>query len=166
MYTRMYVCIYIYISIYNYWYICNYMYVYIYIYIYVGMYTGYVLVSVKRKFLRRISHVERGSLLKMQVIIYYCHHKSLYRTAVSVKRKFLPVKRKWATIIAWVKMATECIVCSYKEVSGGTPSPGQRPPENKPRWNISFQTTKSGAGEEFLPLDCMARACAKGVVCS
>ena len=35
------------------------------------------------------------------------------------------------------------------------------PPEKKTPWKISFRSTKSGAREEFLLLDC--RASAKGV---
>ena len=35
------------------------------------------------------------------------------------------------------------------------------PPKNHTRWSVSFQKTKSGAGEQFLLLDCKARACAK-----
>ena len=38
--------------------------------------------------------------------------------------------------------------------------------ENNSHWNIGFQSTKSGAGEQFLLLDCRARACAKGVLFS
>ena len=37
------------------------------------------------------------------------------------------------------------------------------PPENHIRGKISFQSTKSGAGEQFLLLDCKARAFAKGM---
>ena len=37
------------------------------------------------------------------------------------------------------------------------------PPEKSTHWNSSFQNTKSGAGEQFLLLDCRARACAKGL---
>ena len=37
------------------------------------------------------------------------------------------------------------------------------PTEEYAEWNISFQSTQSGAGEWFLLLDCRARACAKGV---
>ena len=40
------------------------------------------------------------------------------------------------------------------------------PSENNRHWNISFQITKSGAGEQFLPLDCRARARRKGVFLS
>ena len=36
-------------------------------------------------------------------------------------------------------------------------------PERRTQRNISFQNTKSGAGEQFLLQDCRARACAKGV---
>ena len=35
-------------------------------------------------------------------------------------------------------------------------------PEKNTRWKISFQSTKPRAGEQFLLLDCRARACAKG----
>ena len=35
------------------------------------------------------------------------------------------------------------------------------PPENNTHWNVSFQSTISGAGEQFLLWDCRARACAK-----
>ena len=39
------------------------------------------------------------------------------------------------------------------------------PPEkNNRHWIVSFQSTKSGAGEQFLLLDCRARACAKGAL--
>ena len=38
--------------------------------------------------------------------------------------------------------------------------------ENDARWNISFHSTESGAGEEFPLLDFRARACAKGVFLS
>ena len=37
------------------------------------------------------------------------------------------------------------------------------PPENTTPWNISFQSTKSGAGLQFLQLGRMAKAQAKGV---
>ena len=33
-------------------------------------------------------------------------------------------------------------------------------------WNTSFQSTKSGAGLQFLLLDCGARARRKGMFCS
>ena len=36
------------------------------------------------------------------------------------------------------------------------------PPENETLWKISFQSTKSGAGEQFLPLDGIARARIRG----
>ena len=36
------------------------------------------------------------------------------------------------------------------------------PPEKKTCGKSSFQSTKSGAGEQFLPLDCFAKARAKG----
>ena len=52
--------------------------------------------------------------------------------------------------------------------AGGAPMGGRSvpvkeitPPENNTRWNISFQSAKSGAGEQFLLLDCRARACQK-----
>ena len=44
--------------------------------------------------------------------------------------------------------------------------PQNTPPERSTHWNISPQGTESGAGEQFLLLDCSARACAKGVVFS
>ena len=31
---------------------------------------------------------------------------------------------------------------------------------------MSFQSAKSGAGEQFLLLACVAKACTKGVLCS
>ena len=37
------------------------------------------------------------------------------------------------------------------------------PPENNTHWNISFQSTKSGAGKQFLPLDFRTVALRKGV---
>ena len=37
------------------------------------------------------------------------------------------------------------------------------PPEKNRHWNISFQSTKSGAGWQFPPLDCRARARLKGM---
>ena len=37
------------------------------------------------------------------------------------------------------------------------------PPEKKTHRKISLKNTKSGVGEQFLLLDCMAKACAKGV---
>ena len=40
------------------------------------------------------------------------------------------------------------------------------PPKKKTREVISFENAKSGAGEQFLLLDCRARACAKGVFIS
>ena len=46
---------------------------------------------------------------------------------------------------------------SYRYIEGCIP------PENTTHCNISFQSTKSGAGEQFLLLDCRARACAKGM---
>ena len=33
-------------------------------------------------------------------------------------------------------------------------------------WNVSFQSDESGAGEQFLLLDCRAGACAKCVFCA
>ena len=39
----------------------------------------------------------------------------------------------------------------------------KHPPEKSSHWNIGFQSTKSGAGEQFLLLDCRAMACTKGV---
>ena len=38
------------------------------------------------------------------------------------------------------------------------------PPEKKRRGTSCFQTTRSGGGEQFVPLDSMAKACVKGVV--
>ena len=35
------------------------------------------------------------------------------------------------------------------------------PPEKNTRWTTSFQSTKSGAGLQFLLWDCRARACAQ-----
>ena len=40
------------------------------------------------------------------------------------------------------------------------------PPENDAHWKISFQSTNSGAGEQFMLLDCMAKARVKGSFCS
>ena len=40
------------------------------------------------------------------------------------------------------------------------------PPEKKTLGKISFQSTKSGAGEQFLLQDCMAKAPIKGVCLS
>ena len=40
------------------------------------------------------------------------------------------------------------------------------PPEKNTCGKISFQSTKSGAGEQFLLQDCRARACAKGTLFS
>ena len=37
------------------------------------------------------------------------------------------------------------------------------PPEKKTHGTISFKNTKSGAGEQLLPVDCMAMARMKGV---
>ena len=37
------------------------------------------------------------------------------------------------------------------------------PRENDAHWNVSLQSTRSGAGEQFLLLDCRARACAEGL---
>ena len=37
------------------------------------------------------------------------------------------------------------------------------PPGRKTLWKIGFQSTESGAGMQFLPLDCLAKARAKGV---
>ena len=37
------------------------------------------------------------------------------------------------------------------------------PPEKKALGKIGFQSTKSGAGEQFLPLDCMATGRVKGM---
>ena len=33
------------------------------------------------------------------------------------------------------------------------------PSENNTLWKIGFESTNSGAGEPFLPLDCMDKAC-------
>ena len=38
------------------------------------------------------------------------------------------------------------------------------PPENKTLGNISFQSTKSGSGEQFLLQDCRAMADTKGLL--
>ena len=40
------------------------------------------------------------------------------------------------------------------------------PPEKNTQWSTSFQSTESGAGKQFLLLDCRARACAKAAFCS
>ena len=40
------------------------------------------------------------------------------------------------------------------------------PPENDTLGKVSLQSTKSGAGEQFLLLDCRAEARIKGSVCS
>ena len=37
------------------------------------------------------------------------------------------------------------------------------PPERRTRGKFSFKNTKSGAGEQFLPQECMAKARVKGV---
>ena len=37
------------------------------------------------------------------------------------------------------------------------------PPEKRTLGKIGFRSTKSGAGEQFLPLECKAKACAKAV---
>ena len=37
------------------------------------------------------------------------------------------------------------------------------PPEKKMRGKSSFQSTNSGAGLQFLLLDCRAKACTKGL---
>ena len=42
----------------------------------------------------------------------------------------------------------------------------ETPPEKKTCEHISLENTQSGAGEQFLLLDCRARACAKGVLIS
>ena len=36
------------------------------------------------------------------------------------------------------------------------------PPKNSTLWKTGFQSTKSRAGMQFLPLDCLAKARAKG----
>ena len=40
------------------------------------------------------------------------------------------------------------------------------PREKNTHWNVSVQSTKSGAGLQFLLWDCRAEACAKGIICS
>ena len=40
------------------------------------------------------------------------------------------------------------------------------PPEKKALGKTSFQRTEEGAGEQFLPQDCRAKARVKGVFCS
>ena len=37
------------------------------------------------------------------------------------------------------------------------------PPEKNTHGNLSFKNTKQGAGEQFLPQNCMAKAFGKGV---
>ena len=40
------------------------------------------------------------------------------------------------------------------------------PPEKNAHWNISFQITKSGAGQQFLLPGCRGKGSRKGSVCS
>ena len=57
--------------------------------------------------------------------------------------------------------------CAREELSCGRNTgvcEKSTPPEKSTHRNTSFQSTKSGAGEQFLLLHCRARACAKGFV--
>ena len=63
-------------------------------------------------------------------------------------------KLKWSAVAVLIVIYINAGVCEKITL------------ENNTHWNISYESTTSGAGEPFLLLDCRARACAKGVMFS
>ena len=132
--SRSYIYIYIYIYIYMYTYMYTYIYIYMYTYVHIHTYTYiYIYIHIYSK--SRIASLRSLQRRGLTKTLYRCVYVYTY-----------------IHVYVYIHIYIYIYICICIS-----------PPEEKALEKIGSQSTKSETGEQFLPLDCMAKARTKGV---